>query len=448
MQRRATLLLIAIFAVLAFAGRDAFLIPLVDRIQSPDVEATGWVHADQGSTAAGVDGYLANAEPGRVPLKGEVGRNSSMYDELRKLGVSAFDIEMLARDTRDTFNWRRVRAGQTFDLYTAGDGAIDSLILYTSPFDFVRVHRGVDRYIAAVEDVPFQTSYVVTHGTIDDSIYQSLEEQGAETSLANSLEDIFGWTIDFVTDLRQGDEYVLLYERRTYATGTTLVANVLAARIVNAGREYNAVRFRPDHEQPGYYAVDGSSLQKSLRRAPLKFTRISSQFQKHRFHPIEKRWKPHYGVDYAAPIGTPVYATGDGVIVAAAYNPGNGNYVKIRHNRSFETYYLHLSGFARGIHTGARVDGGACIGFVGQTGEATGPHLCYRMMKNGGWVNPRAIDLPAKDPVTVADMPRFEFLRDAYMARIHESLMEGVANRTAVVQSPATSTTDLQASMF
>lgn len=239
---------------------------------------------------------------------------------------------------------------------------------------------------------------------------------------------------------------MLLYEQRTYATGYTMVANVLAARIVNAGREFNAIRFRPDHGQPGYYALDGSSLQKSLRRAPLKFTRISSRFQMHRFHPIEKRWKPHYGVDYAAPIGTPVYATGDGFVIAAAYNPGNGNYVKIRHNRTYETYYLHLSGFAKGIHTGVRVDGGECIGYVGQTGEATGPHVCYRIMKNGGWVNPRTINLPSKDPVTVADMPRFEFLRDAYEARIHESLMEGVANRTAVVQAPATSTSDLQAS--
>jgi murein DD-endopeptidase MepM/ murein hydrolase activator NlpD len=448
MQRRATPLTVALLAVLAYAGRDAYLIPLVDRVMSHDVEIAGCIRVEEGSEA--LDPTAVNellVEPAREPLRGTIGRNSSMYVELRELGVSAFDVEMLARDTRRTYDWRRVRAGQSFDLYATANGAIDSLVLYTSPQEYVRVHRDVDGYVASVESVPFVTDYVVTHGVIHDSIFASLQEQGAETLLATSLDEIFGWTIDFVSDLRRGDEYVMLYERRQYATGFSTVGDVLAARVVNAGKEFNAIRFKPAGGTPGYYNVDGSSLQKSLRRAPLKFSRISSNYQKRRFHPVEKVYKPHYGVDYAAPRGTAVYSTGDGVVTARCYQSGNGNYIKIRHNRSVDTYYLHLSAFAKGIFQGCRVEGGQLIGYVGSTGFATGPHLCYRMTKNGAWVNPRAIDLPAKDPVKPDDMARFDATRDAYMARVHESLLNGVTN-PVVVQTPVHPTAQLRAAMF
>lgn len=448
MQRRATPLIVALLAVLAFAGRDAYILPLVDRIESRNVEIAGCIRLGDTADASDSTDDIVFLSPVRAPQHGTVGRNSSMYDELRKLGVSAFDIEMLSRDTRRSFDWRRVRAGQSFDLYAADDGAIDSLVLYTSPQEYVRVHRDIERYVASVEAVPFETSYVVAQGTIHDSIFASLQEQGAETALATSLDEIFGWTIDFVTDLRMGDEYVMLFERRSYATGYTTVGDVLAARIVNAGKEFNAIRFKPEGGSFGYYNVDGSSLQKSLRRAPLKFSHISSNYQMHRFHPVQKVYKPHYGVDYAAPRGTPVYSTGDGLVVAAAYQPGNGNYVKIHHGRSMETYYLHLSGFGKGIRRGVRVEGGQLIGYVGSTGCATGPHLCYRMMKNGSWVNPRAIQLPAKDPVAPQDIARFNATRDAYMARVHQSLMDGLANRSVVVQTPVRPTPQLRAAMF
>jgi len=230
MQRRATPLTVALLAVLAYAARDAYLIPLVDRVMSHDVEIAGCIRVEEGSEAldpSEVEQLFV--EPAREPLRGTIGRNSSMYVELRELGVSAFDVEMMTRDTRRTYDWRRVRAGQSFDLYATANGAIDSLVLYTSPQDYVRVHRDVDGYVASVEAVPYETDYVVTHGIIHDSIFASLQEQGAETLLATSLDEIFGWTIDFVSDLRRGDEYVMLYERRQYATGFTAVGDVLAA---------------------------------------------------------------------------------------------------------------------------------------------------------------------------------------------------------------------------
>ncbi len=451
MQRRSTLLVLATLVVFAFVGRDAFLIPLLDRIESRDTEIAGCLRLDEGEETVGLsEPVMLVYGARREPLRGTVGKNSTLYDELRKVGVSAFDIDTMTKETRKSFDWRKIRAGQSFDVYTSAAGDLDSLLLYTSPQDYVRVHYDLaaEQFTAKIEAVPYEVSYRVTHGSIENSIFASLEEQGAETSLATSLDDIFGWTIDFVSDLRRGDQYVLLYEVRTYETGHTVVGEVLAARVVNQDKEFNAVRFVPDGSTVGYYNVDGTSMQKAMRRAPLKFTHVTSAFSKRRFHPVQKVYKPHYGTDYGAPRGTPVYSTGDGVVTAAHFQNGNGNYVKIRHNKTYDTYYLHLAGFAKGIRSGSRVSEGQCIGFVGSTGYSTGPHLCYRMMKNGSWVNPKLIQLPARDPVKATDIARFNAVRDAYMSSIHAALMEGVDNRTVAVATPTRPTSQLRASIF
>jgi murein DD-endopeptidase MepM/ murein hydrolase activator NlpD len=452
MQRRATALVIAAVAVFGFAARDAVLIPLLDRFESRDTEIAGCIRLDEGEQTIGLSEppVLVYDASRREPVRGTIGRNSTLYDELKKAGVSAFDIDTMTRETKKSFDWRKIRAGQSFDVFMSSAGDLDSLLLYTSPQDYVRVRYDVaaDCFTARVEAVPYVVSYRVTHGTIENSIFASLEEQGAETALATSLDDIFGWTIDFVSDLRRGDQYVMLYEVREYETGHSVVGDVLAARVVNQGREFDAVRFTPAGGQAGYYNVDGTSMQKAMRRAPLKFTHVTSSFSRRRFHPVQKVYKPHYGTDYGAPRGTPVYATGDGLVVAAHYQGGNGNYVKIRHNRTYDTYYLHLAGFAKGIRSGTRVKEGQCIGFVGSTGMSTGPHLCYRMMKNGSWVNPRLIQLPAREPVKASDIARFNGLRDAYMSSIHAALMDGVDNQTVAVATPTRPMPQLRASIF
>lgn len=441
MQRRTTPLVTGMIAVLAFTGQEPVVHSVWDRLTEPVEEPVGCLYTEAGlaMSAASVEGdgpafVAAPVKP--EPVRGAIGKNSTMYDELRALGVSAFEIDTMTRETKKTFDWRRVRRGQTFDLYTNEAGEIDSLILYTSPADFVCVRRGVEKFSVAVEQVPFEVTYQVTHGTIYDSIAASLQEQGVEAELANSIDEIFGWNIDLAKDLRQGDQYALLYERRTYETGYSTIGNVLAARIVNLGKEVNAIRYRPENGSVGYYALDGKSMQKSMRRAPLKFSHISSNYSMRRFHPVQRIYKPHYGVDYAASRGTPVYATGDGLVLAANYQSGNGNYVRIHHNKTYETYYLHLSGFAKGVRPGMRVTQGQMIGYVGSTGCSTGPHLCYRMKKNGQWVNPRMLDLPSKEPISPREIATFDATRDAYLSRMYEALNEGL-DRTTVVQAPA-----------
>ena len=451
MQKRTTPLIIGMVAVVAIAGQRPIVPFALDQGMLPKAEAIGGLYTENGIVATAVegDGPAFVAAPMKPePVHGSIGKKSTMYDELRALGVSAFEIEMMRRETKSTFDWRRVRHGQTFDLYTNEAGEIDSLILYTSPAEFVCVRRGVEVFSAAIEQVPFEVSYHVTHGTIYDSIAASLQAQGVEGELANSVDEIFGWTIDLAKDLRQGDQYALLYERRTYETGYSALGTVLAARIVNLGKEFNAIRFQPDRGNIGYYALDGKSMQKSMRRAPLKFSRISSNYSSRRFHPVQRVYKPHFGVDYAASRGTPVLATGDGLVLAAGYQSGNGNYVRLHHNKTYETYYLHLSGFAKGVRPGTRVAQGQVIGYVGSTGLSTGPHLCYRMKKNGHWVNPRMLDLPSKEPVSPKEIAAFNAVRDSYLSRLYEALNEGL-DRTTVVQAPARATAPgLSAAMF
>ena len=453
MQRRTTPLVTGIIAVLAFTGQEPVVYSIWDHLTAPADEPVGCLYTEDGlamdAPSIEGDGPAFVAAPVKAaPVHGTIDKNGTMYDELRALGISAYEIDAMTRDTKKTFDWRRVRHGQSFDLYTNEAGEIDSLVLYTSPADFVCVRRGAESFTVALEQVPYEITYHVTHGTIYDSIAASLETQGVEVELANSIDEIFGWTIDLAKDLRQGDQYALLYERREYETGYSTVGNVLAARIVNLGKEVNAIRYQPEGRSAGYYALDGTSMQKSMRRAPLKFSRISSNYSMRRFHPVEHRFKPHFGVDYAAARGTPVYATGDGVVMAANYQSGNGNFVHIRHSKAYETYYLHLSGYGKGVHPGARVTQGQLIGYVGSTGCATGPHLCYRMKKNGQWVNPRMLDLPSKDPITPRDIAAFNAMRDAYLSRMYEALNEGL-DRTTVVQAPAPAVSSgLSAAMF
>ena len=271
-----------------------------------------------------------------------------------------------------------------------------------------------------------QGAYPVEHritgvsGVISNSLYQSLSRQGAPLALAAKLNDILGWELDFGRDLRKGDTYRLIYEE-IWRDGEFLrTGPILAAEYVNRNNIHRAYRFAMPDGRPGYYNDNGQNFQKQLMRAPLEYSRISSGFSYRRFHPVLKRWMPHMGVDYAAPVGTSVRAAGDGTIVERGRKRGNGRYIKIRHtNRDYETYYLHLSRFHKRSTRGRHVRQGDVIGYVGATGYATGPHLDYRVKRNGSWVNPRRLKLPAAAPV--AEQDRADF------ARINELLGRSLA---------------------
>ena len=463
-------IMIVLVAILIYAARDSVLTPMVGagtRAQSAGsagLESAGTVDP-LGQTEAGNDEVLAGAidrveEPGAVveepfvPLipvqakEGKIRKNSSLYLEMRNMGFTPVEIDRVARAAKETYNLKRVQPGQKFTAFTSNEGRLDSLVFYVSLDYCLKVRRNGESFVASMDTIPYETSYHVTNGTIHSSIFAALAEQNAETELAAALDDIFGWTIDFISDIRKGDSFTILYERRTYPGGRSSLGNVLAARVVNQGNEVHAFRYQPEGQNESYYDLEGKSLQKSLRRSPLKFTRVTSNFTGRRYHPVYKRYMPHYGVDYGAPRGTPVYATGDGIIEASRYRKGNGNYVKIKHNNVYTSYYLHMNGFAKGIKEGRRVKQGQMIGYVGSTGSATASHVCYRIKRYGKWVNPRKLRLPSKEPVPSEEVARYERARDSFLFRIQGALAEGAADRTVAVERPALPGAEQRATLY
>jgi murein DD-endopeptidase MepM/ murein hydrolase activator NlpD len=300
----------------------------------------------------------------------------------------------------------------------------------------LKVRREDDGYHAAIDTLPYHVTYQLTNGIIQHSVFSALKSQGADPNLAGQLALIFGWVVDFFTDIRPGDHFSILYEKKNYEDGSAVLGRVLAARVYTRGQEFYAFGYKTAKRSWAYYDVEGKSLQKSLLRAPLSYTRISSNFSYRRKHPILKHYRPHYGVDYAAPTGTPVKSTGDGTVIAAAYQKDNGRYIKVRHNRHYTTYYLHLSRFAKGIRNGAKVRQGQVIGYVGSTGLSNGPHLDYRIKVDGRFVNPRTVNLPSKNPVPKAEMVFFQKVRDACLLKFNEGLPETGEGRTILVEEP------------
>jgi murein DD-endopeptidase MepM/ murein hydrolase activator NlpD len=234
---------------------------------------------------------------------------------------------------------------------------------------------------------------------INSSLFEAIEAAGGHDQTAVSLADIFGWDIDFVLDIQPGDSFVVTYQE-LFRDGAYLKDGpVLAASFTNQGREYVAVRYVDPDGMAHYYTPEGKSMRKAFLRAPLEFTRVSSRFNSARRHPILNLIRAHKGVDYAAPMGTPVKAAGDGRIRFAGRKGGYGNVVEIEHTRSIVTVYGHLSRFAKGTHVGAHVAQGSIIAYVGMTGLATGPHLHYEYRVNGVFKNPQTIALPDSEPI-------------------------------------------------
>lgn len=274
-------------------------------------------------------------------------------------------------------------------------------------------------------------------GEISSSLFESLLEQNADPQLATQLSEILGWDIDFFRDIRKGDRFTLLYEEFTRDGDRVRDGRILAASFTNQGREYSAFLHENELGFPAYYDEKGGSLEKQFLRAPLKFSRISSNFSTRRLHPVHKTYRPHYGVDYAAPTGTPVYATANGTVVKRERRSGNGKFVQLRHGNGYETFYLHLSRYAKGVGVGSKVKQGDLIGYVGMTGTATAPHLDYRVKHNGKWLNPRKLDLPPASPVTQERMPEYALRRDELLQQLEQ--IPGTESATVVLDRKMTS---------
>ena len=236
--------------------------------------------------------------------------------------------------------------------------------------------------------------------------------------MAINLADIFGWDIDFILDIREGDAFHAVVEKRFREGLPAGYGRILAAEFINQGKSYRAILFSDGNGNSDYYDPEGRNLRKAFLKAPLSFSRISSGFTMRRFHPITKTWKAHPAIDYVAPIGTPIKTVGEGKVVRIGYTKGNGNFIEIHHSNGYSTLYLHMSQFARGIKKGKRVKQGQIIGYVGATGLATGPHLCFRMRNDGIPVDPTKVNIPSPPAVSSENMAEFRTLASPLLSQL------------------------------
>ncbi|HCP40731.1 MAG TPA: peptidase M23, partial [Cryomorphaceae bacterium] len=318
----------------------------------------------------------------------------------------------------DEFNVRRIRADVEVQFATGDSSILPSYFIYPeSKFEYWIIGIGDSVFTKKVEKKREVRRREIS-GTIDDALYLSIGRAGGTQGLAMSLVEVYAWTIDFFR-LQKGDAFSVIYEEE-YVDDTTYIGlkRIVAANLTHVGNDFYAFPYENELGFDDYYDEEGRSLRKTFLRAPLNFTRISSRYSGRRFHPVQKRWKAHLGTDYAAPTGTPIMSTADGVIIAAKYTSANGNYVKVRHNSTYTTQYLHMSKIKAGIQNDVRVKQGDVIGYVGSTGLATGPHVCYRFWVNGKQVDPYKQKLPDAKPLEVNRMAAYK----SYIASLKQEL--------------------------
>lgn len=357
-------------------------------------------------------------------VKDKIKRNQNLSSILLPYGVPYSTIDAIAKASKEIFDVRKLAAGKPYTVYCTKDSAgLATCFVYEQNAveyvvfdiqDSVRIYKGQ-------KEIEKRTRYVT--GEVNSSLYVDLKKVDADPMLAIELSEIYAWTIDFYR-IQKGDRFEILYVEN-YVDGKSIgVDRVLSSTFTHFGKEIAAYYFESENEK-GYFDEEGNNLKKAFLQAPVKYSRISSGYSKRRFHPVQKRYKAHLGTDYAAPKGTPIMAVGDGVITQARYKRNNGNYVKMRHNSVYETQYLHMTRIASGIKPGVRVSQGDVIGYVGSTGLATGPHVCFRFWKNGRQVDHRREELPPSEPIAKPSLPLFE-KRRAELDSIASSLASAI----------------------
>jgi murein DD-endopeptidase MepM/ murein hydrolase activator NlpD len=345
-------------------------------------------------------------------VSGTFESRQTVTDALTEHGVSFELTNQIVECARPMYDLAKVRAGQSYGICFTQEGDFRDFRYAIDDERYLTVYNdaGHDRLIPVIKSFPFETRVERVTAVINDSLFSAVMDIGESDQLALDLADIFASDIDFYTDIRDGDSFNALVEKKYLDGRFTKYGAVLAAEFTNDQKIFAGYRFQDENGKPAYFAADGKSLKRSFLKSPLKFARISSRFSRARMHPILKVLRPHLGVDYAARIGTPVQAVGAGVVTVAGLRGGNGKMVRIRHSGGFETMYLHLSKIA--VKAGVRVAQGQVIGNVGSTGLSTGPHLDFRVYRHGKAINPLKVIFPPGAPVQPKLLESFAALRD------------------------------------
>lgn len=342
--------------------------------------------------------------------------NETLSNILSGYNVSGAQIYELAEKTKDIFPVRKFRANHQYSLLFCSpeETAKPQYFIYEKNASTYIVYDLKDSINISIEERPKEKKVEIYGNTIKNSLWHSLTEHGKSPALAMSLADVYQWTIDFY-GIQKGDAYRVLYSEDYVANKPVGNIHPIVSTFTHKDSTYYAFWFQ-DGNIKGYFDENGASLHKAFLKTPLKFSRISSRFSGNRFHPVTGKYRPHLGVDYAAPTGTPIHCVGDGTVIKKTYQRGGaGNYVKIRHNRTYTTLYMHMVRHAKGLKVGQHVTQGQIIGYVGMTGLATGPHLHYSVIKNGKYIDPLRMQSPPKKPLSKDILKKFMNTKDSLL---------------------------------
>ena len=356
------------------------------------------------------------------PTQDQVQRGQTFADILTAQGVPYSRVAQIVEEARPVFDARHIRPGKSYRAYQKND-SLRYFVYQRDPVNYVvfdladslqvyEDRRSVDIVQKEVETV------------IEGSLYESLQEAGASPLLTFKLADVYAWQIDFFR-IQKGDYVKAIYEERQIDGKPIGLGKVIAARFIHLGYDYYGYYFEQG-PRSDYFDDRAENLRKAFLKSPLEYGRITSGYSKRRFHPVLKRYRSHLGTDYAAPKGTPIKSVGDGIVMEAERGRYNGNYVKIRHNATYTTQYLHMTEIAENVDPGERVFQGDVIGYVGETGLATGPHVCYRFWKNGRQVDPYEQKIPSAPPVDPMHLDRFKALKNRLRPRLQKEMGQEV----------------------
>ncbi len=344
------------------------------------------------------------------------------------VGLSAAVLHRVLASAPDANLLASIRPKQVFHFRLGPNGELLSLDSELSNLESLHVRRNGEDFQFRHDLIVPEVHQAHTQGVIRSSLIADGLAAGLSYATVLDMANVFGYDIDFALDLREGDTFEVIYEDKLVDGQRVGTGNILAARFVNQGKVHTAVRYTDKSGNTSYYAADGSSLRKAFIRTPVDIARISSGFSLGRRHPILNKIRAHKGVDYAAPSGTPIKATGDGIVKLAGVQGGYGNVVIIQHGQRYRTLYGHMKGFARGVKTGSKVSQGQIIGYIGTTGLSTGPHLHYEFQVGGVHVDPLSQKLPMAEPVAKAELPKFRELSQQMMARLDAPVPTAIAS--------------------
>lgn len=343
---------------------------------------------------------------------------------LNRNGISAVMVDRLDKAAVDIFPLRKIRADKPYTTFkrTVSDSlgereVLDYLVYHIDAIEYVTFGFHADSVSVTKGENPMELVRQNRKAVINSSLWGAIMAENMPYALAAEVEDIYQWTVDFF-GIQAGDSFSVIYDEKFVNGESVGIGRVWGALFNHNGKQYYAIPYAQEQGKLRYWEYNGESLRKQLLKAPLKYTRISSKFSNARLHPVHKVYRPHHGVDYAAPSGTPVHSVADGTVVFAGWGGGGGNTLKIKHAGNLQTGYLHLKSFAKGIKVGTKVSQGQLIGYVGSTGTSTGPHLDYRIWKNGSPIDPLKVPQEPAEPISSAHKERFEAVRDRVVAEL------------------------------